>query len=294
MRIHVVFRHTALEIFQFILHIQYILCAEIFLRTQQACIGKINLKIINVLVILKRFHDRFRPVYPGKQISRNKPFDCVFIFSCPGTGFDHFILKTRIFLGKLHRSRSVCQTCFFDFIAAFLVFTHIVQIIHLDCFQDMPCLCVIMRINKPCYSFRHSSDGQILPIKLQRGFMQCCRHRCIFLIAVSDPVDKILFSHCKQEFLQIHRVHRVSIHFSDRERIFLSVHRYTKEASGRNNMIFRSFFLEILQRGQRSFTKLNLIKNNERISPGNRLAADMGQDWNQISRTDAFCEGISQ
>ena len=65
-----------------------------------------------------------------------------------------------------------------------------------------------------------------------------------------------------------------------------------KKTSGRNDMIFGSFFLEIFQRGQRSFTQLNLIKNNKCTASGNRLTADMRQDRNQISRADAFCKRI--
>ena len=59
-------------------------------------------------------------------------------------------------------------------------------------------------------------------------------------------------------------------------------------------MVVRSLFAEVFQGGQRPFTQLHLVENHQRLFPDDGLSGDSGEEGNQISRLDAFFEGLYQ
>ena len=108
-----------------------------------------------------------------------------------------------------------------------------------------------------------------------------------------DNRHKMTVAHCTKELVKLKRIHRLHDYFSYRERIFFPVYRHTKQASRRRDMIFRRFFCKIFQRSKRTFTGLDLIKYEERLSRNDLFAEIFLQKTDQTVRLQITIEKLS-
>ena len=124
--------------------------------------------------------------------------------------------------------------------------------------------------------------------------MESLRHRFVCGKTTAYPFYKIRFAQGKEKLLHVHWVHRVSIHLADGKNVLFTIDGYAEQTAGSNDMVFRSFLAEVLQGSDGALAELDLVKNDERISSGDCLTADMGQNRQQVGRADAFSKSCSK
>ena len=93
---NIVFRHTALEVVDFIYHIEDIIGGDILFCAEKSKIRYIDFERIDIPVVVERLFDLLDPVDLRHDAGQAEPFDRVFKFGSPCALLQQLILEAGI------------------------------------------------------------------------------------------------------------------------------------------------------------------------------------------------------
>ena len=104
LHIDVIFNHAAFKIVKLFHHIQNIIGPKVFFGAEESQVGHINLKGVNVTVILKGLFNLLHLINPGRNSRQAEPLNGIFKFGGSAAFFYQLILKAGVLFRKLNRN----------------------------------------------------------------------------------------------------------------------------------------------------------------------------------------------